>query len=494
MLIQIHSLIKTVKLYVKSPALETGAVIVDLPGVHDSNAARAKVAENYMKQCTGLWIVAPINRAVDDKAAKTLLGETFKRQLKMDGGFSTVTFICSKTDDISVMEATDSLGLEDEFEKYEERLDKLNSEIKTSKRDLRDLKQEKQDITDEVEVAMEQVDEYETLKEDIEDGKTVFKPTSSVGSKRKRVDESSSREKKRRSSGDDSQAESGSTSDSDFDGSNEGHGDGNDKDEFQAPLTLEDVTAEIDRLKKLRREGRDKKLKIDEKMKPLQSRINELQHQVAEIDIEKRSACISGRNRYSQQAIKTDYASGIRELDEEIAEEEDAANFNPDEERRDYEEVARNLPVFCVSSRAYHKLQGRFRQESHVPGFKIGEDTQIPQLQQHCRDLTIKGRTNTCHNFLSTLSQLLNSLSLWAANDGTGSNVSADMRSREERNLQQEIAKLASVSSEPTIFCIGLTISRTSTSRSKILGRNSEPNSQSKYMINLTPPYKLYVF
>ncbi|KAL9048751.1 MAG: hypothetical protein Q9162_007568 [Coniocarpon cinnabarinum] len=67
-------LIKTVKLYVKSPALETGAVIVDLPGVHDSNAARAKVAENYMKQCTGLWIVAPINRAVDDKAAKTLLG------------------------------------------------------------------------------------------------------------------------------------------------------------------------------------------------------------------------------------------------------------------------------------------------------------------------------------------------------------------------------------------------------------------------------------
>ncbi len=42
-----------------------------------------------MKECTGLWIVAPINRAVDDKAAKSLLGESFKRQLKMDGGFST---------------------------------------------------------------------------------------------------------------------------------------------------------------------------------------------------------------------------------------------------------------------------------------------------------------------------------------------------------------------------------------------------------------------
>lgn len=71
-------MIKVVKVYVKAPALSTGAVIVDLSGVHDSNAARAAVAQGYMKQCTRLWIVAPINRAVDDEAAKTLLGETFK--------------------------------------------------------------------------------------------------------------------------------------------------------------------------------------------------------------------------------------------------------------------------------------------------------------------------------------------------------------------------------------------------------------------------------
>lgn len=73
-------LIKVVKIYTKSDALSTGAIIVDLPGVHDSNAARAAVAQNYIKQCTGLWVVAPINRAVDDKAAKSLLGESFKRQ------------------------------------------------------------------------------------------------------------------------------------------------------------------------------------------------------------------------------------------------------------------------------------------------------------------------------------------------------------------------------------------------------------------------------
>lgn len=57
-------LIKVVRLYVKAEALSTGAVIVDLPGVHNSNAARATVAEGYMKQCTGLWIVAPIEQSM----------------------------------------------------------------------------------------------------------------------------------------------------------------------------------------------------------------------------------------------------------------------------------------------------------------------------------------------------------------------------------------------------------------------------------------------
>lgn len=77
-------LIGVVRIYTKAEALSTGAVIVDLPGIHDGNAARPAVASGYMKQCTGFWIVVPINRAVDDKAAKSLLGESFKRQLKYD--------------------------------------------------------------------------------------------------------------------------------------------------------------------------------------------------------------------------------------------------------------------------------------------------------------------------------------------------------------------------------------------------------------------------
>ena len=109
----------------------------------DANAARAAVAEGYMKQCTGLWIVAPINRAVDDKAAKSLLGESFKRQLKMDGGFNSVTFICSKTDDISLEEAQSSLGLDEEMAPSWQQMDDLRRQQKSLKKRLDEMKQSK---------------------------------------------------------------------------------------------------------------------------------------------------------------------------------------------------------------------------------------------------------------------------------------------------------------------------------------------------------------
>ena len=121
-------LIKVVRLYLKSPVLSTGMILVDLPGTHDSNVARAAVADKYMKETSAIWIVTPITRAVDDKTASVLLGESFKRQLRLDGGLGSITFVCSKTDDISNTEAQDSLGLEDQVSPLEERSEELRSE------------------------------------------------------------------------------------------------------------------------------------------------------------------------------------------------------------------------------------------------------------------------------------------------------------------------------------------------------------------------------
>lgn len=74
-----------VRIYCRADALSTGACIVDLPGIHDSNPARSAVAKRYMAECSAIWIASPIKRAVDDKAATDLLGQSSRTQLKMDG-------------------------------------------------------------------------------------------------------------------------------------------------------------------------------------------------------------------------------------------------------------------------------------------------------------------------------------------------------------------------------------------------------------------------
>ena len=93
-------LIRQVNVRCNAAALSTGALLVDLPGVADANAARNNIAKDYMKKCDCIWILAPITRAVDDKTARgmcqcidvyskgmkiygvtDLMGDAFKMQL-----------------------------------------------------------------------------------------------------------------------------------------------------------------------------------------------------------------------------------------------------------------------------------------------------------------------------------------------------------------------------------------------------------------------------
>jgi hypothetical protein len=161
-----------------------------------------------------------------------------------------------------------------------------------------------------------------------------------------------------------------------------------------------------------------------------------------DIEAEMNAICISGRNKYSKGAIQQDFAAGIKELDQENQIEADEANFNPDEDMRDYAEVARSLPVFCVSSRAYQKLSGRLQRDKAVSGFTTVEETEIPQLQAHCKKLTEAGRAATCRRFLSAVNQFINSLSLWASNDGSGVNLTDAQVAAEARFLQSKLAEL----------------------------------------------------
>ncbi|KAF7903268.1 uncharacterized protein EAF01_006317 [Botrytis porri] len=414
-------LIKVVRIFVKADALSTGAVIVDLPGVHDSNAARAAVAAGYMKQCTGLWGCAPINRAVDDKAAKSLLGESFKRQLKYDGQFSRITFICSKTDDISVLEASDSLGLEEVMTEDYAKIDQIDKEVDKLNANIAELKESMAVYNDVYHDADESLDIWDDLRRDLDAGKTVYAPEAKLEKSPKRKRSSSPKKPRKKSKKSESEDDDDDFIDDDEDEDREVEDEASDnetEDEEEdldrgEPLTIEAIEQKIDELKDTKKKARKEKVAIELAIKDVKNESKGFGAERKEIDTRMRAICIDGRNNYSKTAIQQDFATGIKELDMENAEEEDAENFNPDEDIRDYDAVARSLPVFCVSSRAYQQLNGRLKKDAKIPGFRNVQET-----------------------------ELVLSLSLWSNNDETNVNLSDSQKAMEARWLQKNVKEL----------------------------------------------------
>ncbi|KAF4489398.1 Nuclear GTPase SLIP-GC [Colletotrichum fructicola Nara gc5] len=423
-------LIKVVRISTKANALSTGAIIVDLPGVQDSNAARAAVAQQYMKACS-----------VDDKTAKSLLGDSFKRQLKYDGIYSAVTFICSKTDDISVTEAAESLDIEADVADSWAKIDDLRDQLRILKKQLMDGKDEKADLLDRLEQLDSQWEKWDDLSQRHADGKTVYAPTTH-GKKRKRG-ATSSRSRKNRMSADSDDESYSDDSASDKENQPDDDDDDGDSDDERQPLTEEAIQERLSDLKAQRKEVRQLRKEVDHKLSDLRQAMKPLQAEESRLLAGVKAVCIQGRNEYSKGAIQRDFTMGIKELDQEAAIEENEETFNPDEDIRDYDEVARNLPVFCVSSRAYQKMRGRLQKDDfNDEGFRNADETEVPQLQQHAKKLTEAGRAATCRRFLNDLSQLLNSMRMWAANDGSLSHMSDQDKRNEEGHIRRQLASL----------------------------------------------------
>ncbi|KAI8274078.1 hypothetical protein K4K60_010107 [Colletotrichum sp. SAR11_57] len=411
-------LIKVVRISTKANALSTGAIIVDLPG-----------------------IVAPVNRAVDDKTAKSLLGDSFKRQLKYDGIYSAVTFICSKTDDISVTEAAESLDIEADVADSWAKIDDLRDQLRILKKQLMDGKDEKADLLDRLEQLDSQWEKWDDLSQRHADGKTVYAPTTH-GKKRKRG-ATSSRSRKNRMSADSDDESYSDDSASDKENQPDDDDDDGDSDDERQPLTEEAIQERLSDLKAQRKEVRQLRKEVDHKLSDLRQAMKPLQAEESRLLAGVKAVCIQGRNEYSKGAIQRDFTMGIKELDQEAAIEENEETFNPDEDIRDYDEVARNLPVFCVSSRAYQKMRGRLQKDDfNDEGFRNADETEVPQLQQHAKKLTEAGRAATCRRFLNDLSQLLNSMRMWAANDGSLSHMSDQDKRNEEGHIRRQLASL----------------------------------------------------
>ena len=375
-----------------------------LPGVQDSNAARSAVADTYMRQCSGLFIAAPINRAINDKAAQNLPSAQFKRQMKLDGLLSSVTFIGTTTDNITVSEALRTLELDEDLKDIELQFEESVKQEEALEMELEQAKTNISDITQAFRDAGPNMKEWSALKSSCKKGYRVVAPAPKSSTKRKRTTRSDKKTSKRGKRADDSDSADEQTSESsdDFDELDES----DDDMATQPALTMDQILAKLEKLKATREKARENREAATSHKNDIEAKIKSTKQARRELKGKRKMVCISGRNAWSRTRIQDDYARGIKELDQECAEQEDGDDFDPSVELRDYRQMAHTLPVFCVSSKSFQILSGRFQSDEASPGFTSADETEIPQLKAHCLQLTGKARIKSSMAFLDGFTKL----------------------------------------------------------------------------------------
>ncbi|KAF4817083.1 Nuclear GTPase SLIP-GC [Colletotrichum siamense] len=438
-------LVRAVRIFLKSKVLSTGVVLVDLPGSRDSNSARAAVAAKYTKECTRLWIIAPITRAVNDRTAKTLLGQHFRQQLKFDGSYSNITFICTKADDVALDEATETLGIRDTIQEMHRRWKEIKPEIEATKKSLKKLEAHKSNLHAEIKVAGNEIDNWHGIYNKAMSGERVFAPFESPR-KRKRHTEDEVRKKVKKEVEYSDTEESSDESDEEMPSQQDDH---------REPLTAEMAGAKLQELKDMKKSLRDEKKEVSREVSKLKSAIADLTAERSKVNMEMHRLCIQGRNKYSREEIQKDFAFGLKELDDELLAEQAQSDGQPPEVADiDYERIGRDLPVYCISSRSYQQLRGRMKKDRRVAGFTTLEETEVPGLQRHTLEFAATVQDGYFKSHLNEICRLLRGIDLFLAGDEATLKMSDAERQEECKFLEKAVGKLRKTLEESVTSCM----------------------------------------
>ncbi|KAJ7047442.1 hypothetical protein C8F04DRAFT_7939 [Mycena alexandri] len=502
-------LIRRVNVRCPAAALATGAILVDLPGSGDANAARNSIAKTYMKKANCVWVLAPIQRAVDEKTAKGLLGDAFRTQLMMDGGYdaNTITFIATKCDDISCSEVITALDLHEEPELEE--IDEKMGHIADNTAEWKKKKQTADRLVKSVEKELKQRraihSEHKEHLEAVQDGKPfvarltakkndTVKPKAKApkgkkrknarggkkGSPKRRKSESldsgddeddkmsSSDEKDSDDSDSDSDSDSNDSEDELFDDDSDKESDDGEESDREKDSDIESVQEEeeeeeeeeeteemikdsITESKKLMDETRQRLNDARKAKKEAIDHLATLKKKKANAQKEKNAFCSKKRSEYSIDVLKEDFRSGLKELDEAAAEARDPDNFDPSIAIRDYNAI--DLPVFTCSSRDYVRLQRQVKGDGEPSCFSDPRDTGIPELQEWCHTLTRSSRERAAKSFFKQLGAFARDVKHYVS--GIGGVSAADRDALREKFESGEIEAEPAIDDDPFAAILG---------------------------------------
>ncbi|KAG2488031.1 hypothetical protein HYH03_013337 [Edaphochlamys debaryana] len=407
------------------PLLAGGAVLVDLPGVHDANSARGAVAKTYTDKLSRYMVVADINRAVDDKTARDLLGTEFRRQLVMHGKKDAISFVATKTDNIqhgatereltpevlcilagisrhdfkqaksklrSARDKTYRLsgakrGAEAKSKTAARQLERLYRDARCIRRRVGELcEAEGRELPAELGQLMEGVPdagadydaeeehEEEEEHEDGEQGEDVGGPH-------------------------DDEEEEEDAEDGVRPSPAKGAGDKRKRaaaeDDEELPLskratkvagmeTVQELMHELAQLAEDLRKACARHARLKKEAEEAAADHALAAQQVPPLLLRVRSICAAARNAYVKKRLQQDYLEGMVEVAKAAGGDKATAVKFADK--------GAALPVFCVSTRDALTLEGRVRSEDRASTFERVAQTELPLLREHIRSVATAAR------------------------------------------------------------------------------------------------------
>ncbi|KAI3549359.1 hypothetical protein CSPX01_02467 [Colletotrichum filicis] len=134
--------VRKIKVFLPSHILSKGLILVDLPGLRDSNSARRLITERYLVECDEIFAICNIGRATTDVGVQSVF------ELAQQAGLSKVGIVCTKSDDIRVEEA-----MKDWRGRHADRIQQLSNAVSTTQANLED-----------VNLSLAEIDELETTE------------------------------------------------------------------------------------------------------------------------------------------------------------------------------------------------------------------------------------------------------------------------------------------------------------------------------------------
>ncbi|CAE6465402.1 unnamed protein product [Rhizoctonia solani] len=378
----IWPLVRLVRIKTMAPVLSSGAVLVDLPGVADANLARGNIAKNYMRMCDYIWIVSEITRATDEEPAQ-------------NGNYNSqsITFIATKTDNVSCSEVIRELYLEDdpELQDIEARIDSARAQGDHWK-SIRYKKEQ------EIHNTRARMNAPGTIPFARSIGS---KPTEQSNKRKREAELGVHNDKRLRAQpfnagaalalATDCQPKVTFGSDMSVSSIDESHFTGG-----SATVPSEDDQSGISRFKLQR---------IDEASVEAELNILTYKKEVTRLEKERKVLCALKRNACSKEKLREGFRNGLKQFESDEKREDDTGNSDPERERQDYDSIV--LPVFTCSAGDYIQITQRLDNYSETTCFNNPADTEIPALQVQCRSLATKAREHGVSSLMNDLVSLL---------------------------------------------------------------------------------------